>query len=53
MPERHTVTAAARVSPAELAAWQAKAAAVSLSALLRQAMARTRSPTYLTKSCAH
>ena len=34
----------ARVSEAELAAWQAKAAAagVSLSALLRQAMARTQ-----------
>ena len=44
MADRRTVTAAARVSPAELADWRAKAAAagVSLSALLRQAMARTR-----------
>ena len=44
MADRRTVTAAARVLPAELAAWQAKAAAagVLLSALLRQAMARTR-----------
>ena len=44
MAERRTVTAAARVSPAELADWQAKAAAAgaSLSALLLQAMARTR-----------
>ena len=44
MADRRTVTATARVSPAELTAWQAKAAAagVSLSALLRQAMARTR-----------
>ena len=44
MGDRRTVTAAARVSPAELADWRAKAAAagVSLSALLRQAMARTR-----------
>ena len=37
MADRRTVTAAARVSPAELADWRAKAAAagVSLSALLR------------------
>ena len=44
MADRRTVTAAARVSPAELADWQAKAASagVSLSALLRKAMARTR-----------
>ena len=44
MADRRTVIAAARVSPAELTAWQAKAAAagVSLSTLLRQAMARTR-----------
>ena len=44
MADRRTVTAAARVSPAELADWRAKAAAagVSLSALLGQAMARTR-----------
>ena len=44
MTERRTVFAAARVSPAERAAWQAKAAAagVPLSDLLRQAMARTR-----------
>ena len=44
MADRRTVTAAARVSPAELADWRTKAAAagVSLSALLRQAMARTR-----------
>ena len=41
---RRTAIAHARVSEAELAAWQAKAAAagVPLSALLRQAMARTR-----------
>ena len=44
MADRRTVIAAARVSPAELADWRAKAAGagVSLSALLRQAMARTR-----------
>ena len=43
MPECRTVFAAARVSPAERADWLAKAAAVgvSLSDLLRQAMART------------
>ena len=43
MADRRTVTAAARVSPTELADWRAKAAAagVPLSALLRQAMART------------
>ena len=42
--ERRTVTVAARVTPAEHAAWQDKAAAagVSPSALLRQAMSRTR-----------
>ena len=42
MADRRTATA--RVSPAELADWQAKAAAagVSLSAPLREAMARTR-----------
>ncbi len=44
MAERRTVRVHVRVSPAELAAWRAKAAAagVSLSDLLRQAMARTR-----------
>ena len=44
MPERRTVFAAARVSPAERADWLAKAAAagVPLSDLLPQAMARTR-----------
>ena len=44
MAERRTVTASAHVSPAELADWRAKAVAagVSLSGLLRQAMARTR-----------
>ena len=44
MPERRTVFAAARVSPAERADWLAKAeaAGVPLSDLLRQAMARTR-----------
>ena len=41
--ERRTVMVAARVTPAEHAAWQDKAAAgLSPSALLRQAMARTR-----------
>ena len=42
--ERRTVMVAARVTPAEHAAWQEKAAAagVSPSALLRRAMARTR-----------
>ena len=42
--ERRTVMVAARVSPTELADWQVKAAAIGvpLSALLRQAMARTR-----------
>ena len=42
--ERRTLVVAARVTPAEHAAWQEKAAAagVSPSALLRQAMARTR-----------
>ena len=42
--ERCTVMVAARVSPTELADWQVKAAAIGvpLSALLRQAMARTR-----------
>ena len=44
MAERRTVMVAARVTPAEHAAWQdkAEAAGVSPSALLRQAMARTR-----------
>ena len=44
MAERRTVRVHVRVSPAELAAWRAKAAAVGvpLSDLLRQAMARTR-----------
>ena len=44
MAERRTVRVHARVSPAELADWRAKAAAVGvpLSDLLRQAMARTR-----------
>ena len=44
VPERRTVMVAARVTPAEHAAWQEKAAAagVSPSALLREAMARTR-----------
>ena len=44
MAERRTVMVAARVTSAEHAAWQDKAAAagVSPSALLRQAMARTR-----------
>ena len=44
MPERRTVFAAARVSPAERADWLAKAAAAGVphSDLLRQAMARTR-----------
>ena len=44
MTDRRTVIAAARVSPAELADWRAKAVAagVPLSALLREAMAGTR-----------
>ena len=44
MADRRTVMVAARVTPAEHAAWQDKAAAagVSPSALLRQGMARTR-----------
>ena len=43
MDDRRTVMVAARVMPAEHAAWQDKAAAgVSPSALLRQAIARTR-----------
>ena len=44
MAERRTVRVHARVSPAEIADWRAKAAAagVPLSDLLRQAMARTR-----------
>ena len=43
-PVRRTVVAHARVTPAELAAWNAKAAAagVTLSELLRQAMSRTQ-----------
>ena len=44
MAERRTGQLNLRVSPAELAAWRAKAqaAGVPLSDLLRQAMARTR-----------
>ena len=44
MTDRRTAVVRARVTPAEHAAWQAKAAAagVSPSGLLRQAMARTR-----------
>ena len=44
MADRRTVNVHARLSPAERAVWQAKAAAVGmpLSALLRRAMARTR-----------
>ena len=44
MADRRTVRVHARVSPAELADWRAKSAAVSLplSDLLQQAMARTR-----------
>jgi len=44
MRDRRTVRVHARVSPAERADWQAKAAAagVPVSDLLRQAMARTR-----------
>ncbi len=44
MADRCTATVTARVSAAEFADWRAKAAAagVPLSALLRQAMARTR-----------
>ena len=44
MADRRTVMVAARVTPAEHAAWQDRAAAagVSPSALLRRAMARTR-----------
>ena len=44
MADRRTVRVHARVSPAELADWRAKAAAagVPLSDLLRQAMGRTR-----------
>ena len=44
MGERRTVLVAVRVSPAESAVWRAKAAAagVPLSALIRRAMARTR-----------
>ena len=44
MANRRTVEIHARVSPAERATWRAKAAAagVPVSALLRQAMARTR-----------
>ena len=44
MGERRTVLVAVRVSPAESAAWRAKAAAagVPVSVLLRRAMARTR-----------
>ena len=44
MADRRTVRVHARVSPAELADWRAKAAVagVPVSDLLRQAMARTR-----------
>ncbi len=44
MTERRTVTVAARVTPAEHAIWQEKAAAAGMSpsALLRDAMERTR-----------
>ena len=44
MGERRTVMVAVRISPAESAVWRTKAAAagVPLSALLRRAMARTR-----------
>ena len=44
MAEHRTVMVAARVTPAEHAAWRKKAAAVGVSpsALLRDAMARTR-----------
>ena len=44
MGERRTVVVAVRVTPTESAVWRAKAAAtgVPLSALLRRAMARTR-----------
>ena len=44
MTDRRTVVVAARVTPAELAVWRAKAAAagISPSELLRQAAARTR-----------
>ena len=44
MAEHRTVRVHVRVSPAELAAWRAKAATVGvpLSDLLRQVMARTR-----------
>ena len=44
VPERRTVMLAARVTPAEHAAWREKAAAagVSPSELLRRAMAQTR-----------
>ena len=44
MADRRTLVVAARVTPAEHAAWREKAAAagVSPSALLRQAMARTK-----------
>ena len=44
MAERRTGQIRLRVSPAELAAWRAKAGAAGLplSDLLRQAMARTR-----------
>ena len=44
MTDRRTATVTARVSAAELADWRAKAAAagVPISALVREAMARTR-----------
>ena len=50
--EHRTVMVAARVTPAEHAAWREKAAAagVSPSALLREAMARTRTWTASARS---
>ena len=52
VPERRTVMIAARVTPAEHAAWREKAAAagVSPSTLLREAMARTRTWTALARA---
>ncbi len=52
MAEHRTVMVAARVTPAEHAAWREKAAAagVSPSALLREAMARTRTWTASARS---
>jgi hypothetical protein len=52
MAEHRTVMVAARVTPAEHAAWREKAAAagVSPSVLLREAMARTRTWTASARS---